>query len=170
MKLLSALMLFSVAMLGTACTPAPAPMTDAQRTAIVDGVRAAHEALWASFPRLNVDSTMAFYVADDRVTVAELGMIYPSRDSVVKAIRAAWAGFRSISATPAEPRIMVLGPNAAVLTTTYVGSFTDTAGMTGEVRGAWSAVYHRSPDGWKVVQTHESMPVPAPSRAGARRR
>jgi len=166
----SRLIIAGAVVLASACRPAPKTLTEAQRTAIADTVRAEHEALWASFPRLNVDSTMAFYVSDDRLTVAELGMIYPSRDSVVRSIRAAWAGFSSISATPAVPRIMVLGPDAAVLTTTYVGSFTDTAGMTGEVRGAWSAVYHRTPDGWKVVQTHESMPVPVPPRAGARRR
>lgn len=170
MRLTTRLGLAVAVVLAAACKQVTQEITEVQRTAIADTVKAAHRALFASVSTRNTDSVMSFLVADDRLTWVESGMIYPSRDSVVRAVRSFFGGMRAVTVTSAEPKVMVLGRSAAVLTTTFRESFTDTAGATQQVTGAWSAVYHRTPSGWKIVQGHESYPVPMATPAAAPRR
>jgi uncharacterized protein (TIGR02246 family) len=157
------------AALACACKPAT-EMTDAQRTAIGDSVSAAYHALFASVATRNVDSILAFYAPGDAWVAAELGMVYPSSDSVRAAFRSFFGGLRAVEMTPDAPRVQVLGPTAAVATATFHGTATDTTGVTQELRAAYSAVYERRAEGWKIVQTHESVSMPAPPPAPARRR
>jgi len=143
-------------------------MDDAQRSAIADSVRMAHRALFAATQSRNVDSIMSYFTGE--AGFAEAGMLYPSRDSLVNAARNFFGGTRSVAVTTAEPVIVVLGPNAAALATTFRESVVDTAGHTIDISGAWSAVYRREAGRWMVVQAHESFPVPAPTQAPAPRR
>lgn len=170
MRIRFAVRLAAAAALAGACQPATQEMTEAQRTAVADSVRATNAALWALFPTGNVDSVMSYYVADQRLTVAELGMVYPTRDSMIAAARAFWGGIRSATVNGAEPAITVLALNAAVVTEAFEGTLTDTTGATMPIRGVWSGVYEHTGAGWKIVQSHESWPAPAPAPAPARRR
>lgn len=169
MRLRSGLALAAAAMLGAACQ-ANREMTDAEREAVVDSVKAAHQALFATVPSRNVDSIMAFFVGPDRLTWADEGVVF-SYDSLMQVIRTTLGSFRSLTLTSGQPKITVLAPDAAVLTTTFdETAIIDTIGTTIHLKGAWTAVYQHLDNRWLIGTVHESLPAPEPAPAAARRR
>ena len=148
----------------------PAALSDAQRSEIADGVKAAHHALFASVTTRNADTVMSYFLPDDRLTWAMNGSVFPSHDSIMRTARAYFAAARSMTMTSAEPKITVLGPDAAALTTTFRESVTDTSGHTDQMTYAWTAVYQRELGAWKVMSVHESLLAPPPAPAVVRRR
>ncbi len=52
----------------------------------------------------------------------------------------------------------VFAPDAVVVTRNDHLSWTDTTGTTGEWHSAWTGVFRRIDDEWKIVYAHESTP------------
>ena len=69
--------------------------------------------------------------------------------------------YRTVHVAGPEPKVVVLGPHGAALTATFEETMTDTAGTQTVVHGAWTAIYERAGDGWKIIQAHQSI-VPEP--------
>ncbi len=158
-------------LVAAACKPAGSgAMSDQDRATVAAGVRQADAAFWAALPSRNVDSVMAHFASN--VVFADEGMIFPTRDSLTVAARATMGTERSAQVTVGDRRITVLGPDAAVLTTTFEEMVVDTAGGSATFKGAWSAVWQREHGRWLMVQSHESLPSPeaAPATPPARRR
>lgn len=152
---------FALLALTAACqAPSVTTMSTAQRREIRDSVLAANNRLWAAIPSRNVDSILAFFSAD--VVFADVGIVFPTKDSLAAASRPMLATARTITVTSAEPRMVVLGNESASLTTTFRESITDTAGATTVYTGAWTAVYLHQRGRWMIVQAHESQPIPEP--------
>jgi ketosteroid isomerase-like protein len=151
--------------LAVACTKAPAPLTDAERTALADSVSQVATGMAASFAtpgKATVDDVLSYYVHGDALVHAEYGMIYPTYDAFVKAVRAAWQPVTTAHVTLDQKRVTVLDRDVVVFTALSNGTMKDSAGKETPFHEAWTAVYHRTPDGWKIAADHESTAPPAP--------
>ena len=101
---------------------------------------------------------------------AEKGLLITTRDSILGAARAAFATAASFSAVMKEKRVLVPDRDVAVIGAMVDLATKDSAGRAWTGREAWMAVFHRTPDGWKLVADHESFPEPAPAPATKRSR
>lgn len=164
--------MFTAALFIASCrSAAPPPLTDAERTALADSVKQMMGEFFAVLDARDVQKMWTYYVPGEELTTAENGMFYPSRDSIERAANAFWGSLRSADFTDDANRVQVLGRDVVIYTSQWHGAVTDTTGKTMEMRGAWSSVLQRRPEGWKIVQEHGSAPVPppAPTPQGRRR-
>ncbi len=154
-----------------ACTQPSRPLTEAQRAALGDSLDQVASGMFATMAaHPNVDTALTFYVKGDEFVHAEYGMIYPSYDSWVKAMRAAMGSVKADQCTLSGKRLTVLDRDVVVLTAMIGCTMTDTANKVTPFHEAWMAVYHRTSDGWKIAADHESTAPPAPAPAPAHRR
>jgi hypothetical protein len=156
-----------------ACAGKP-PLDEQQKTALGDSLEQFVASRYlGTYEHPNPDTMLSFYVAGEELRVAENGMVYPSRDSLVSAARAFW-GRPHLTAhfTSGPQHVTVLNRDAAVYTGMITGGLRDSAGVETPMTLAWTAVFTRTPDGWKIVAEHASMPPapPAASATPARRR
>jgi ketosteroid isomerase-like protein len=146
-----------------ACGKAPKPMTDAERTALADSVSQVVTQMLASVStNATADNMLGYYVRGNELVHAEYGMIYPTYDSLVKVVRAMWRPGTTFRATLNQKRVSVLDRDVVVFTALINGAMRDSTGKETPVNEAWTAVYHRTPDGWKIAADHESTAPPAP--------
>ncbi len=164
MKLSRLMMGAAATALAAACSKAPAPLTDAQRAALADSVGQIATQWLATFvTQPTVDKYLSHYVRGDELAHAEGGMIYPTYDSLVAGARAFFKTVTSMNFTLDHPRFTVLDRDVVVMTTMVTGTMKDTAGKESPPsQEAWTAVWHRTPDGWKIAADHESMSPPTP--------
>jgi hypothetical protein len=160
----------AVALVAT-CAPPQRPLTDAQRAALGDSVDQVASRMMASFAtQATADHMLSFYVSGNELAHAEYGMIFPTYDSLVKAARAFWRPYKAVQLALSEKHLTVLDRDVVVLTAFISGTVTDSANQATPVREAWTAVFHRTSDGWKIAADHESMAPPAPAAKSARGR
>ncbi len=156
-----------------ACALPQRPLTDAHRAALADSVTQVATEMAASLANpatpATADRYMAYYAGREELVHAEYGMIYPSYDSLVKAVHAGLAPGSSIKLTFDQRRVSVLDRDVVVFTALANGAVKDPAGKETPFHEAWMAVFHRTSDGWKIVADHESTAPPAPP-APARKR
>ncbi|MDP2956192.1 MAG: SgcJ/EcaC family oxidoreductase [Longimicrobiales bacterium] len=148
-------------LLATACAPAPAAFTDAQRDAAAAEVRAASLALVDALNAHDADSILTFYSLDDDFTqVACTGFVFGGK-GFAGLTRSLHANYRDAVYDMSVVSARVLGPDAAVVS----------------LRGTMLAplfvtrVLRRGETGrWLVAWEHESWPGcpnPTTSHAGA---
>ena len=147
------------------------PMNDSDRAAIADSVSQVATQWLASFSaRPTIENYLAAHVRGEDWVHAEYGMIYPTYDSTVKAATAGLRGLVSFPITPSQKRVTVLDRDVVVFTCLVDGAMKDSAGKETPFHEAWTAVYHRTADGWKIAADHESTAPPAPAPAKPKRR
>jgi ABC-type amino acid transport substrate-binding protein len=155
----------ATALVAAGCKPAaPPPLTEQQRTAIVDSVRSvANElATWMSSQGAGrqyasfFDSTAALVIAADGRIVAA------SHDSVVSRYQG-WTPPAGARLTWDSLRIEPLGPGLAHLVGAFKESFTPPSGPAYEGHGVMSAVVVHRPAGWRFAAVHTSV---VPQQAG----
>jgi len=147
------------------CSKAPKPLTDAERAGLSDSVSEVAAGMLASLStagKATADNYLSYYVRGDALVHAEYGMIYPTYDSLVKVVRIWWAPGTTFHGTMDQKRVTVLDRDVVVFAALLNGAFKDSAGKEMPLHEAWMAVYHRTPDGWKIAADHESTPPPAP--------
>jgi uncharacterized protein (TIGR02246 family) len=171
MRILPVLAVAALAL--AACTKPP--LDEQQKTALADSVEQYVAGPFvAAFEHPNVDAILALYAPGNGVQSVEDGMVYPSRDSIEKGLRAFWGRTVSARFTLAAPQVTVLSPDAAVYTTMVTGAVQDSAGVETPMHFAWTGVFVRVGGAWKLQAEHSSYPpapapVPAPAPARARR-
>ena len=142
------------------CQHATTEFTDEQRAAVADTVGQLADAFFEDFRALDFEGAMAPFKPG--IVWAENGVMGTNIDS----LSTAWGGFFAsiqevTSGDWAEVHIDVLGPDAAVFTATFDWAGVDTTGAEVGGSGVWTTVWERTPDGWRVVQGHESyLPPP----------
>jgi hypothetical protein len=155
----------AAAVLAAGCQPAAQPpLTEQQRTAIVDSVRSvANElATWMSSQGAGrpyasfFDSTAALVIAADGRIVAS------SHESVVSRYRG-WTPPAGARLTWDSLRIEPLGPGLAHFVGAFQESFTPPSGSAYLGRGVMSAVVVHRPAGWRFTAVHTSV---VPQQAG----
>lgn len=148
--------------IAAACTTPQRPLTDVQRAAIGDSVdQVATGIMTAMAAQPSADQYLANYVPGSAVH-AEYGMIYPTYDAFATALRAAFGTIKAPNVRLTDRRITVLDRDVVVLTAMVVGTVTDTANKVASFREAWTAVFQRTRNGWKIAADHESVAPPTP--------
>ena len=151
--------------LAAGCNKA-APLNDADRAALADSVSQMATQMMASLgtrATATADNWLSHFVKGDALVHAEYGTIYPTYDSLVKVLRAAFGGGTTVHIAMDQKRVTVLDRDVVVLTTLLNGATKDSTGKETPFHEAWTAVWHRTPDGWKIAADHESTAPPAPA-------
>ena len=155
------------------CAGSEGGVSPGQRTAIADTLRTLMvNAYDLTRPGDAVARLMSLYPASGRVISASGGQVTTSRDSLEAGIRAFWDNVGRNMRDPkwqwGPMQVDVLGPDAAVVTTTYRVPHLTPAGEPHVIAGAWTAVFQRRAGRWMIIQEHLSdLPAPAPAAASA---
>jgi len=158
-------------MVAAGCSKAPKPMTDAERTALADSVSQVATQWIASFEtQATTENWFSHYVRGNDLVHAQDGMIYPTYDSLVNVVRASLRPGSSWKMTLDQKRLSVLDRDVVVVTALLNGVLKDSAGTETPWHRAWTTVWHRTPDGWKIAVDNASAAPPAPPPAKPARR
>ena len=143
-----ALAAVSLAFLVTACQPARTELTDAEKAEIERAVIQAYQGYWNAWSaQESVDDYMGYY--HDWAVSPLAG--YESIKAVRSDALESWAYYRRWEVELGETRVLVLGPDVAVLEGASVSVVTDITGIVVEwtQRANWVWVLR---DGqWKIV-------------------
>lgn len=136
------------------------PVTDAQRTAIEDTIRALNKELFAAAEQVDADLAFASFTDEHNAGFINVGVFYPSLDSFVADFRDDFGRSQGQEIEVSETRVSVLASNAAVLAThgSFIATFKE--GGTFESPFACTFVYAKVEEDWKVVHAHQSFPLP----------
>jgi hypothetical protein len=86
------------------------------------------------------------------------GRLYESFDAFVDDARAFYSTLRAVHVAAWDaPRVDVLSDRAAAFTAQVRWASTDSAGVRIDLRGVWTAVWLRGPEGWLIAARHESF-------------
>ena len=128
--------------------------------AIADTLRALVERAY-DFSRPGVvERLMSLYPERGPVVSAAAGRVTTTRDSLRSQIEWFWNFVGQNMQDPhwewTVTHVRVLGPDAAVLTATYQVPHRTPEGRPHVVEGAWTMVFQRQDDGWRIVHEHLS--------------
>jgi hypothetical protein len=107
-----------------------------------------------------VKNLMSLYPTNGRIISASGGVITTTRPQLEQAIQAFWT---YVGQNMRQPRwewtsmtVDVLGPDAAVMTSTYRIPHVTPMGMSHVIGGAWTAVFQKRGGKWVIIQEHLS--------------
>jgi ketosteroid isomerase-like protein len=164
--------------------PREAPLSDSERQAIADTLRARIVAAYdITKPGDAVARMMSLYPPTGGVVSASGGRVSVSRDSLEAGIRAFWQYVGQNMRDPKwiwdEMHVDVLARDAAVVTATYHVPHHTPRGEPHTIAGAMTVAFQRRGGRWSVVQEHlsdlapqeagdstmaDTMPMPADHR------
>jgi len=154
----------AAAVLALAACNKPQPLTDAQKKALADSVdQVASQLLAALANHPTAETYLSYGVRGSDRMHAEYGMIFPTYDSLVKGVRASLRPGTAFHVALSDKHFTVLDRDVVVLTAMIGGTMKDSAGVETPMHEAWTAVYLRTADGWKISADHESTVPPAPA-------
>ena len=140
------------------CKKAEQPMPDAQRAAVEETVKSLTEQSIAACEKVDIDG-VAVNVSDKYNTgFIDNGVFYPSFESLIADFRIGFGRLKSQEIKISDRRITVLAPNVALVTAH--GNFTATDKTNNTFKGnfAWTFVYAKIGDEWKIIHSHQSSP------------
>jgi ketosteroid isomerase-like protein len=143
-----------------------ASVSDAERTAIADTLRAKIVSAYdLTKPGDAVARMMSLYPPTGNVVSASGGRVSVSRDSLESGIRAFWQYVGQNMRDPKwmwdEMHVDVLSHDAAVVTATYHVPHRTPRGDPHTIAGALTVAFQRRDGRWSVVQEHLSDLAPA---------
>ena len=152
-KLLFAQAAATVMLLG--CQPQAPIFTDAERAAVVAGIRAARDAYFDAATTLDADAMVAFW-DEDFIHVSNAYVV----PLTLEALREGWRPLSHIEMDVTSDRVVALSRNSGYTLSTASYVVFDTAGVAVESNDwAGTHIWARSDEGWKVQAVHEGRPV-----------
>jgi uncharacterized protein (TIGR02246 family) len=149
-----------LALFACACQSSTIALTDAHRTSIEDALRSTYVEVAASVAALDADRFLSFFTDTEEFAFAEFGKITRSRSAFADTTRAHWAALAEVEAFAwGDLHIQVLAPTAAVVTTTFDFTASDTSGNRFVTRPTWTAVWVEEDGEWKMVNVAETFPL-----------
>ncbi len=141
-----------------ACQPAATELTDEQRAAIRDAVEQTWSGMMDAAHARDADGIRAGY-AEDVVAVLN-GVIIEDFDARFELTRQWLSSLRALEGSYKNVHIEVLAPDVVVVTRNDDLTWTDSSGLEGEWHSAWTGVFRRINGEWKIIYSHESLPLP----------
>ena len=139
-----------------ACQPATTELTESQRIALADTVRQLTDRVLDLTG--DADAWMDLFASGPEFRYVQNGAIL-SHDDLADEMAAYVAACKEQSWAWDDVHVVVLDPDAAVVTATYHGAVTDTSGQRFTFdRAVATYVYARRGGAWKIVQAHEYFP------------
>ena len=121
-------------------------------------VRSAIDSLASAMASLQPDRMLAAWAPGADVLHASNGSI-ARIDTLLPSLYPVWRGRRAFKMTWTMRALHVLGPSAAVATTSVRFVATDTLGVATTREGVWTLVFAERGDVWKIVADHRTMEV-----------
>ena len=136
------------------------PITDVERSAIEDAVRALNDEKWAGAAQADADRMFAPFSDAYNASFISVGVFFPSLDSYMSSFRDLLSRLQDQKFDVSETRVSVLAPTAAVLT--MHGSFIATFKEGGAFESPFAVTFVCAKVGedWKIVHAHQSFPLP----------
>ena len=126
--------------------------------AIEQQVRSAIDSLASGMASLHPERMLAAWAPGPDVLHVSNGSI-ARIDTLLPSLYPVWNGRRAFKMTWTMRALRVLGPSAAVVTTSVRFVATDTLGVTTTREGVWTLVFAESGGGWKIVADNRTMAV-----------
>jgi hypothetical protein len=142
-------------------------MDEAQRAEIEKAVMRALAEYFETTSRGDVAGLLSLFVADEELTAIENGVIRPSRRAFGEYIAESRKGFK-LEAALEEGRVFPLSSDAALATGAYRYSAIKPSGDAVEGRTAFSFVYVKRGEQWRIKHAHESATVRIQKRSEER--
>jgi hypothetical protein len=130
----------------------------AGRSAVEKQVRSAIDSLATGMASLQPDRMLAAWAPGADVLHVSNGSI-ARIDTLLPSLYPVWRGRRAFKMTWTMRAFRMLGPSAAVATTSVRFAATDTLGVTATREGVWTLVFAKIGDAWKIVADHRTMEV-----------
>jgi hypothetical protein len=160
----SAARLVAIAMALGCAKNGSAPLSNAERTAIADSLKAMVVSAYDLSKPNVVANLMSLYPDSGRVISASGGAMTTTRPKLEEQIKTFW---KYVGSNMKQPKwewtameVDVLSRDAAVMTSTYRVPHTTPSGMRHVIGGAWTAVFARRGGRWVIVQEHLSDAPP----------
>jgi len=139
-----------VLLLATGCTPASTALSDAERKAATDEVRAANGALLDALNAHDADRVLALYETGPQFQYVGCTSVIPTSDVFASITRGYLRQHPDVTYRMTVTALQVLDRDVAVSTL---------QGESGSLQLFTTRVWRRSEDGaWKVAYEHESWP------------
>jgi len=130
----------------------------ATHPAIEQQVRAAIDSLASGMASLQPERMLAAWAAGADVLHVSNGSV-ARIDTLLPSLYPVWRGRRAFKMTWTMRALHVLGPAAAVATTSVRFVATDTLGVSTTREGVWTLVFVERAGGWKIVADNRTMEV-----------
>jgi uncharacterized protein (TIGR02246 family) len=134
--------------------------------AVTDTIRRLMAELDQAASALDVNRFMSHFVRDSSLVYAVAGTTRRGWTEVERSHRESWTRIAEASFRLGDLAVTVLAPDAAVVTGVGEARMTLKDGRTRAGPFAVTAIWRRTPEGWRVLQMHESFPVRRPPPAG----
>lgn len=141
-----------------ACQSATIELSNEQRGAIRDSVEQVWEGMMTGARQLDAARIRAAYAS--KPIVALNGGIIDDFDARFELTTQWLESLRLLEAAYDNVHFEVLAPDVVVTTMNHHLNWTDTTGAQGEWHSAWTGVFRRIGREWKIVYSHESLPLP----------
>ena len=128
------------------------------RSAIEQHVRTAIDSLASGMESLHPDRMLEAWARGPDVLHVSNGSV-ARIDTLLPSLYPVWHGRRAFKMTWTMRALRVLGPSAAVATTSVRFVATDTLGVTSTREGVWTLVFAESGGAWKIVADNRTMEV-----------
>ena len=148
----------TVALCVMACEPAAIELSSEQRAAISDSVEQAWAGMMTAARQLDAARMRAGYA--EHPVVAVNGIIIDDFDERFDGTRQWLGSLRVLEATYDNVHVEVLAPDVVVATMNHHLTWSDTTGAPGEWHSAWTGVFRRIGGEWRIIYSHESLPLP----------
>jgi ketosteroid isomerase-like protein len=160
-----------------ACRSASPTLSEGTRAAVRDTVMAIVNAIFSAGDQRNAAAQVPFYTTGADVRILDNGTVYTSPAGYFAMYDTLFQAIGSLRMTLHDVQPTVLSSEAAVAVVPFTFVITSKTGKAVNGQGAWTGVFQKRPEGWRVTQSHESEvdinnvlaqvlpPAPAPARA-----
>ena len=151
----------AAASLAAACQPAPAELTDAERSAIVEEITAVLDSFWDSWRAADYDRGMSFYLDSPETAFTSQGVTIVGFATIDETFRPVFVNISRQDMDLDETHITVLSRDAVHVTES--GSYTQFDVEGAEIRTApfsFSTTWVSRNGEWKIVTCHQSERQP----------
>ena len=145
-----------LALLAFSCQPQSAALTDAQKSAIADSVKAVVQEVFIGAQKLSGAAFIHRFSSDPDARFVENGVLYSSPDSVKAGADNLYGMLQSLANPIDAFDVVVLGAEAASVTAPFHFTVKTKAGKDVKGQGVFSAVVQFRAGRWQIVQSHES--------------
>lgn len=149
-----AIIIFCGLLLGCEDEQHSTQLTPEQESAIADSIQSLTEDVLVAWEELNPEPYLDYYSDDLHFYYQGSDL---TRDKFEEVVRREMAAYQEFTTELSDPQVEVLGPDAAVVSFKYKGTAVDTTGNQKSLNAAFSVIFERRNDEWKIIQAHESI-------------
>ncbi len=139
------------------CQQQQRTLADAESTAIQKEVSDQFNQLVLAVNRLDAGAWSRFYSKDDFISAVVGTDYYGTRSEWVDTITKYFSTRQRQSIEPLQVQVTALAPALALMTSQEKGEISSKGGERGAFEHAFTMIWKKERDGWKIIHSHESI-------------